>query len=44
MRIVFQLGRTLDAGKQFQEARFNYEKAAAAGSTVAMNNIGSLYQ
>lgn len=43
-RLEFQLGRSLDSDKQFDEALKWYRKAAARGSAMAMHNIGSKYQ
>jgi hypothetical protein len=43
-RFSFQLGRILDANKDYLEARKQYEMAAKFGSTTALNNIGGLYE
>src|SRR5471032_736877 len=42
-RVRFQLGRALQSGKKFEEAKLEYEQAASAGSASAMNNLGALY-
>jgi TPR repeat protein len=38
------MGRVATARKDYAEARRLYEKAAAAGYAMAMNNIGALYE
>jgi uncharacterized caspase-like protein len=43
-RFTFEAGRVAYARKDYAEARRLYEKAAAAGYTIAMNNIGALYE
>ena len=43
-RVRFQLGRALQSGKKFGEAKLEYEQAASAGSASAMNNLGVLYK
>jgi tetratricopeptide (TPR) repeat protein len=43
-RFTFEAGRVATARKDFAEARRLYEKAAAAGYAMAMNNIGALYE
>jgi hypothetical protein len=43
-RFTFEAGRVATAGKDFAEARRLYDKAAAAGYAMAMNNIGALYE
>ena len=43
-RFSFQLGRILDANKDYLGARKQYEMAAKLGSTTAVNNIGGLYE
>ena len=43
-RVLFQLGRALQIGKKFEEAKLEYEQAALAGSARAMNNLGLLYE
>jgi hypothetical protein len=42
-RLAFQLGRSLDAGQQYTEARRWYEKAAGGGIVDAAHNLGGLY-
>jgi TPR repeat protein len=42
-RFAFQLGRVAYAQQDFTVARRWFEKAAAAGNTYAMNNLGALY-
>ena len=42
-RFSYQLGRVLDASKDYSAARIQYDRAADLGSTAAMNNIGLLY-
>jgi tetratricopeptide (TPR) repeat protein len=43
-RFTFEAGRVASARKDFAEARRLYDKAAAAGYAMAMNNIGALYE
>jgi hypothetical protein len=43
-RLVFEAGRVATARKDYAEARRLYEKAAAAGYAMAMNNIGGTYE
>jgi TPR repeat protein len=43
-RVRFQLGRALQSGKKFEEAKLEYEQAASTGSASAMNNLGVLYK
>ena len=43
-RFVFEAGRVANARKDFSEARRLYEKAAAAGYPMALNNIGGMYE
>src|SRR6202034_1706532 len=43
-RARFQLGRALQSGRKFEEAKREYEQAASAGSASAMNNLGVLYK
>jgi hypothetical protein len=43
-RFTFEAGRVATARKDFAEARRLYEKAAAAGYAMAMNNIGGIYE
>jgi uncharacterized protein len=43
LRLVFQLGRALDKGKQFYEAIKLYRKAAEGGNLLGMNNLGAMY-
>ena len=43
-RFVFEAGRVANARKDFAEARRLYDKAAAAGYPMAMNNIGGMYE
>jgi tetratricopeptide (TPR) repeat protein len=42
-RFHFQLARALQSTNAFDEARAQYQEAAAQGHTQAMNNIGLLY-
>ncbi len=42
-RVLYQLGRALDAGGRYGEAKARYEQAAALGSAAAMTNLGALY-
>jgi len=44
IRFTFEAGRVATARKDYAEARRLYEKAAAAGYAMAMNNIGALYE
>ena len=44
IRFVFEAGRVAQARKDFAEARRLYDKAAAAGYRMAMNNIGAMYE
>jgi hypothetical protein len=44
MRFTFEAGRVAGARKDYAEARRLFEKAAAAGYAMAMNNIGALYE
>ncbi len=43
-RFVFQAGRVANARKDFADARRLYDKAAAAGYPMALNNIGGMYE
>ena len=43
-RFVFEAGRIANARKDFAEARRLYDKAAASGYPMAMNNIGGMYE
>jgi TPR repeat protein len=43
-RFTFEAGRVATARKDYAEARRLYEKAAAAGYAMAMNNIGALHE
>jgi hypothetical protein len=43
-RFTFEAGRVATARKDYAEARRLYDKAAAAGYAMAMNNIGALYE
>jgi tetratricopeptide (TPR) repeat protein len=43
-RFTFEAGRVAHARKDYVEARRLFEKAAAAGYAMAMNNIGGLYE
>lgn len=43
-RFVFEAGRIANARKDFAEARRLYDKAAAAGYPMALNNIGGMYE
>jgi Caspase domain/Sel1 repeat len=43
-RFTFEAGRVAHARKDYAEARRLFEKAAAAGYAMAMNNIGGLYE
>jgi uncharacterized caspase-like protein len=44
MRFTFEAGRVATARKDYAEARRLYDKAAAAGYAMAMNNIGAFYE
>jgi tetratricopeptide (TPR) repeat protein len=44
VRFTFEAGRVASARKDFAEARRLYDKAAAAGYAMAMNNIGAMYE
>ncbi len=41
--LVDFLARAQDAGKSYEEAKLNYEKAAALGNMYAMTNLGWFY-
>src|SRR5262249_40238245 len=43
-RILFQLGRALDAGHKDAEAVTNYRAAADQGYAAAQSNLGSMYE
>jgi tetratricopeptide (TPR) repeat protein len=43
-RFVFEAGRVAGARKDYAEARRLYDKAAAAGYAMAINNIGGTYE
>ena len=43
-RFTFEAGRVAMARKDYAEARRLYEKAAADGYAMAMNNIGAMYE
>ncbi len=43
-RFTFEAGRVASARKDYAEARRLYDKAAAAGYAMAMNNIGATYE
>lgn len=43
-RFVFEAGRVANARKDFAEARRLYDKAAAAGYSMAVHNIGAMYE
>jgi hypothetical protein len=43
-RFTFEAGRVAHARKDYAEARKLFEKAAAAGYAMAMNNLGGLYE
>ena len=43
-RFVFEAGRVANARKEYAEARRLYDRAAAAGYPMALNNIGGLYE
>jgi tetratricopeptide (TPR) repeat protein len=44
VRFTFEAGRVATARKDYAEARRLYDKAAASGYAMAMNNIGALYE
>jgi hypothetical protein len=44
VRFTFESGRVATARKDYAEARRLYDKAAAAGYAMAMNNIGATYE
>ena len=44
VRFTFEAGRVASARKDFAEARRLYDKAAASGYAMAMNNIGAMYE
>jgi caspase domain-containing protein/Sel1 repeat-containing protein len=44
VRFTFEAGRVATARRDYAEARRLYDKAAAAGYAMAMNNIGALYE
>jgi Caspase domain/Sel1 repeat len=44
LRFTFEAGRVATARKDFAEARRLYDKAAAGGYAMALNNIGALYE
>jgi Caspase domain/Sel1 repeat len=44
VRFTFEAGRAATARKDYAEARRLYDKAAAAGYAMAMNNIGAIYE
>jgi tetratricopeptide (TPR) repeat protein len=43
-RFVFEAGRVANTRKDFAEARRLYDKAAAGGYAMALNNIGGIYE
>jgi hypothetical protein len=43
-RFIFEAGRVAHARKDYAEARRLYDKAAAAGYPMALNNIGGMYE
>lgn len=43
-RFVFEAGRVATARKDYTEARRLYDRAAAAGYPMALNNIGGMYE
>jgi TPR repeat protein len=43
-RFAFEAGRVAHARKNYAEARRLYDKAAAAGYAMALNNIGGMYE
>jgi hypothetical protein len=44
VRFTFEAGRVATARKDYAEARRLYDKAAAAGYAMALNNIGAVYE
>jgi Caspase domain/Sel1 repeat len=44
MRFTFEAGRVATARKDFAEAHRLYDRAAAGGYAMALNNIGALYE
>jgi eukaryotic-like serine/threonine-protein kinase len=42
-RMMFQLGRSYGAAKDYEKARVAYRKADELGNVLATNNIGALY-
>jgi TPR repeat protein len=42
-RVVYQLGRSLDAGRKYAEAVANYQNAAEQGYAAAQNSLGLMY-
>ena len=42
-RFSYQLGRVLEASKDYPAARKQYDRAASLGSAIAINNIGAFY-
>ncbi|WP_244495124.1 caspase family protein [Bosea sp. Root483D1] len=43
-RLSYQLGRAYDKAERYKDALAAYDKAAAAGSAAAMNNLGTLHE
>ncbi|SDN71675.1 caspase family protein [Afipia sp. GAS231] len=43
-RFLFEAGRVANARKDYAEARRLYDKAAAVGYPMALNNIGGMYE
>lgn len=43
-RLIFQLGRAMDAGKNYMQAMFWYEKAGNLGHISSMTSAGFLHQ
>jgi TPR repeat protein len=43
-RFSFELGRVLQASKDYSAAREQYERSASLGNSIAMNNIGYFYE
>lgn len=43
-RLIYQLGRSLDAAGRYAEARREYERAIGLGSAAAMTYLGYLYE
>ena len=43
-RFTFEAGRVANARKDYREARRLYDKAAASGYAMALNNIGGMYE